>query len=139
MFHQIEYFLVELVRKYTYRELSDLKDKPPSLMINELIDYVNENYLEKTTINELAFMFTTNRSSLCSNFKKATGKTLLEYIADKKTARAKDKILHTELTFTEIAEEMNFDSIHNFTRFFKAQTGMTPKEYRSKFQYGCSV
>lgn len=131
---QLECFLIELVRKYTYHELSDFKNAHLPFMINELVDYINENFLEKTTIHELSFMFCTNRSTLCSSFKKATGKTLLEYITDKKLALAKDKILHTELTFTEIAEKMNFDSVHNFTRFFKTKVGMTPKEYRNNFK-----
>ena len=44
--------------------------------------------------------------------------------------KAKRKILSSDATFTKIAEEMNFESIHYFTRFFKKMSGMTPKEFR---------
>ena len=92
---------------------------------------MDENYKEKITIDELSFIFRTNRSTLCKEFKLSTGKTVAEYVADKKLESAKRKIKSTDKTFTEIAEELNFESIHYFTRFFKKQTGMSPKTYRN--------
>ena len=125
----LEYFLIQLVRKYRYDENSDEAAEPPT-MINEIIKYVSDNYLEKITIDELAFLFRTNRATLCKEFRRATGKTLVEFINEKKFEKAKRKILTTEATFTKIAEEMKFESIHYFTRFFKKMSGMTPKEFR---------
>jgi AraC-like DNA-binding protein len=58
--------------------------------------------------------------------------TLTEYINDKKLKLAKAKIQKTSKTFTEIAEELNFESIHYFTRFFKKMTGLSPKEFRKQ-------
>ena len=125
----LEYFLIRLVRKYRFDEnADDIGDSP--FLINEIIGYVSNNYLEKITIDELAFIFRTNRASLCKEFKRATGKTLVEFINDKKFEKAKRKILSSDATFTKIAAEMNFDSIHYFTRFFKKMSGMTPKEFR---------
>ena len=127
----LEYFLIRLVRKYRFDEnADDIGDSP--FLINEIIGYVSNNYLEKITIDELAFIFRTNRASLCKEFKRATGKTLVEFINDKKFEKAKRKILSSDATFTKIAEEMNFESIHYFTRFFKKMSGMTPKEFRKK-------
>ena len=61
---------------------------------------------------------------------KSTEKTIVEFINEKKFERAKSKILNTSDTFTKIAEELNFESIHYFTRFFKKMSGVTPKEFR---------
>ena len=83
-------------------------------------------------IDELAFLFKTNRATLCRDFKKSTGKTLVEFVNSKKFETAKYKILSSSDTFTKIAEELNFESIHYFTRFFKKMSGMTPKDYRKK-------
>jgi AraC-like DNA-binding protein len=99
-------------------------------LIRDIIAYTDENFLEKITIDELAFLFNTNRATLCKEFKRATGKTLISYIANKKTELAKKIIANSEITFTEVAERLNFESVHYFTRFFKKETGMTPKEYR---------
>ena len=125
----LEYFLIQLIRKYHYDEGGEESADTPS-MIGEIIKYVSDNYLEKITIDELAFLFRTNRATLCKEFKRTTGKTLVEFINDKKFERAKRKILSSDATFTKIAEEMNFESIHYFTRFFKKMSGMTPKEFR---------
>ena len=75
-------------------------------------------------------LFKTNRATLCREFKRETGKTLVAFINQKKVEKAKEKILSSGKTFTQIAEEMNFESIHYFTRFFKKMTGVTPKEFR---------
>ena len=55
---------------------------------------------------------------------------VVEYINDKKLTAAKQRIKESDLTLTEISDELGFLSIHYFTRFFKAKTGMSPKAYR---------
>ena len=98
--------------------------------IRDVVAYVDANLLEKITIGELAFLFKTNRATLCRDFKRETGKTLVSYIGEKKLELAKRRIAETDETFTEISRALHFESVHYFTRFFKQHTGMTPKEYR---------
>ena len=120
-----------LLREYRTADGAEEKAEAPAL-IHEVVAYVSQNYLERMTIDELAFLFKTNRATLCREFKRETGKTLVAFVNEKKVERAKDKILSSGKTFTQIAEEMNFESIHYFTRFFKKMTGQTPKEFRQK-------
>lgn len=126
----LEYFLIGLMRKSIDGTNLEESSNTERLNVTEIIDYINDNYLEKITLDELAFIFRTNRSTLCKDFKNYTSMTVTEYINDKKLKLAKDKILKTTKTFTEIAEELNFETIHYFTRFFKKMTGLSPKEYR---------
>lgn len=129
----LEYFLIEIIRKCNSDELSDNSlDESYRLSINEIIKYVDDNFLEKITIDELAFLYKTNRATICREFKKATGKTIIGYINERKITAAKNIISNTDKTFTEIADRMNFESIHYFTRFFKKHTGITPKEFRKR-------
>ena len=127
----LEYFLIKLLREYALPETAEDGAEAPAL-INEIVAYMNDNYLEKITIDELAFLFKTNRATLCKQFKETTGYTLVEFINAKKFEAAKQKILHTGDTFTKIADELNFESIHYFTRFFKKMAGCTPKEFRKR-------
>ncbi len=127
----LESFLLLLLRGYRAADGGEEKTETPTA-IHEVVEYVSANYLERMTIDELAFLFKTNRATLCREFKRETGITLVCFVNRKKIERAKEKILTTQKTFTQIAEEMNFESIHYFTRFFKKMTGETPKEFRRK-------
>lgn len=127
----IEYFLIGVLRDFNSQEEGEREDEK-ALSISQIVNYINDNYTEKITISELAFLFKTNRSTLCKEFKKYTGKTVVEYTNSIKLQRAKKLITSSDKTLTSIADELNFESIHYFTRFFKKLTGVSPKEYRKK-------
>lgn len=125
----LEYFLIRILREYSFSENAEEGTESPAA-VSEIVAYMNDNFLEKITIDELAFLFKTNRATLCKKFKESTGYTLVEFINEKKFELAKQKIVGTTDTFTKIAEDLNFESIHYFTRFFKKMSGVTPKEFR---------
>jgi AraC-like DNA-binding protein len=124
----LEFFFISLIRENIILAKQDTI--PVKFNIKEIINYIDDKYREKITLNELAFIFGTNRTTLCKEFKKATGSTILDYISDKKIELAKRKIIETNATFTEISILLNFESIHYFTKFFKKKTGITPKDFR---------
>ncbi len=62
--------------------------------------------------------------------KKETGKTAQEYIQNKLIDVAKEWILGTDKTVSEIAYELGFQYSQHFNRFFKKNVGHTPTEYR---------
>jgi YesN/AraC family two-component response regulator len=127
----IELFLIGLIRKYEFFENSD--ETPTSTFtIKEIIEYLDNTFTEKITLEELAFLFRTNRSTLCKEFRRATNKSLGEYLADKKIEAAKKLLSQKEKSITQIADELHFDSVPYFCEFFKRQTGQTPSEYRQK-------
>lgn len=126
----IEQLLIKLVRRLTTQEHPQIDWEQPIMSVEDIVKYIDENFLEKITINELTVLFNSNRSTICKKFKEATGKTLNNYIADKKIKMAKDLISNTNKSFTEIAEEMNFDTIQHFSHFFVKNTGISPSEHR---------
>lgn len=126
----LEFFFISLIRENIILAKQDTI--PVKFNIKEIINYIDDKFREKITLNELAFIFGTNRTTLCKEFKKATGYTILDYISNKKIELAKRKIIETHATFTEISILLNFESIHYFTKFFKKKTGLTPKEYRQQ-------
>ena len=131
----LESFFIDLIRESSLgQETGEGAPVPRTSAIREVVQYVDDNFLERITLDELAFLFGTNRATLCKEFKGATGKTVVNYISDKKLVLAKARIAKTDFTFTEISEELGFASVHYFTRFFKTQTGMTPKKYRETYR-----
>ena len=57
------------------------------------------------------------------------GKGIMEYYLDLKMEEAKKLVSERELTFTRIAEQLCFGSIHYFSKIFKVKTGMSPRDY----------
>ena len=62
--------------------------------------------------------------------KKETGRTAQEYIQAKIMDRAKEQLLGTDKTVSQIADELGFQYSQHFNRIFKKNTGLTPNEYR---------
>lgn len=127
----IETFLIGLVRKYEVAENKDEQENS-RFQIQEIIGYANANFTEKVTLDELAFLFRTNRSTLCKEFKNATGKTLVEFVQEKKLQKAKRMLVRSGKTVSEISDELGFESSAYFCRFFKRKTGLTPKDFQKQ-------
>lgn len=73
--------------------------------------------------------------NLSSNYfgdlvKKETGRTAQEYIQNKLLNIAKEEILSSNKSVSEIAYRLGFQYPQHFTRIFKKNVGYTPKEYR---------
>lgn len=126
----LENFLIELIRKHTFSKFEDEGDE--GFEFDEILAYVNAHYSEKITLDEMAFLFNTNRSAFCNQFKAHTGYTFVNYVARKKTERIMELLNGGEKNLSEISEELNFDTVAYFCRFFKKQTGLTPKEYKKR-------
>ena len=74
---------------------------------------------------------------LCSYFKKATGKTIFEYITDERIRMAKQLLSDSCLKQYEIARSIGLKDVNYFTVLFKKETGITPSEYRKRSHAAC--
>ena len=128
----LEYFLLSIMRELLGKQNTVDVNNLYTFNVSELIGYLDDKYKEKITLSELAFLFNTNRTTLCKEFKKATDSTILDYVANKKLNDAKNLIKTTSKTFTEISEQLNFESVHYFTRFFTKRVGVSPKQFRKQ-------
>lgn len=91
---------------------------------------------ETTFMNGLpSVKYFADKCCLSSNYfgdlvKKETGKTPLEFIQQKIIGIAKEELHSTDVTITEVAYRLGFQSSQHFNRYFKRCTGMTPTEFR---------
>lgn len=125
----LEAFLISLVRDFPDPHSSSVRINTGK--ISDIYDYIAEHYTEKLTLHDLCFIFGTNKTSLCRNFKEEYGETVLNHINNLRVQDAKALLREQTLTITQISEVLGFTSIHYFCRLFKKETGMTPKEYAS--------
>ena len=86
------------------------------------------------TLNECADELNVTPAYIWKILKAERGKTFSEYQEQYKIEEAK-KLLQTNLSVADIANELGYTNAQNFIRFFSKGTGLTPGKYR-KLTYG---
>ncbi len=134
----LEAFLIKLIREKDAPQLGENEEAAKGLRTGEILRYLENNYREKITLQELCFLFGTNKTTLEKDFRRLAGDTVMGYLSRLRIRRAKALLREGQKTVTEIAEELNFSSVHYFTRFFRRHANMTPSEYagsiRARFE-----
>lgn len=95
----------------------------------EIKEYLDDHIFERITLDELIFMFGTNKTTLCSDFKKNYGVTVQKYIDGVRLREAKTRLREGTESVTQIASDLGFSSVHYFCRFFKKQVNQSPLQY----------
>lgn len=95
--------------------------------------YIEEHYYDKLTVDELAERVALGRRSFERRFKQATNNSVLEYIHRIKMEAAKRSFESTRKNITEVMYEVGYTDTKAFRSVFKKLTGLTPVEYRNKY------
>lgn len=127
-------YLKSALMKYLLTKMMALSSKPANTKIDTLIsdikNYINLNHKNHITNNSIAKEFLYHPYYLNSLFLKHEGITMHKYIDEVRLRNAKDVLISSDKTISEIAFDCGFSSASYFTEFFTANTGMSPKEYR---------
>lgn len=96
-------------------------------------EFIETNYAERTTVDQLADMFAIGRRSFERRFKKATDNTVNEYIQRVKIEVAKKELEASRKSVNEVMYEVGYSDNKAFRSTFKKITGLSPIEYRNKY------
>jgi AraC family L-rhamnose operon regulatory protein RhaS len=112
-----------------------LLEDPPYITENtkNILAYLHNNYMDKITLDQLASIFTTNRTTLNNEFLKATKVSIIDYLITLRINLAAAMLRDTLLPISEIMERVGFHDSSHFWRTFKKHTSLSPKEYREKY------
>ncbi len=125
---KLETFFIELIR---CKDISH--DQSKTVVLNdkseEIYNYIKTNFRQKINLDELCFLYGTNKTSLCFNFKLAYGETVISLINKLKIKEAKKLMREGKLNLSQISLEVGFSSLHYFSRMFKLYEGVSPSEY----------
>lgn len=99
-------------------------------LVDCILTFIEYNFDKQFTIDELCRIYNTNRTTLMADFKRVTGKTINEFVIDKRIDLCKQILAFTNVPIDEIALKYGFNSQSYFTRAFKNKTGMSPMQYR---------
>jgi transcriptional regulator GlxA family with amidase domain len=96
-------------------------------------EFIENNFEEKITVDQLASMFALGRRNLERRFKKATANTVMEYIQRVKIEAAKKQLESGRKTVNEVMYDVGYSDTKAFRTVFKKITGLSPLEYRNKY------
>lgn len=107
-----------------------------SKMENFLNDYFNTTETLKSglpTVEYLANQLNFSANYLSDLLRMLTGQNAQQHIHDKLIEKAKEKLLTTNLSVSEIAYQLGFEQSQSFNRLFKKKTEISPLKYRQSF------
>ncbi|MGN7823820.1 helix-turn-helix domain-containing protein [Chitinophaga varians] len=112
-----------------FRGQKDHEDEP----IRKAQEFIEKNFTEKITVDQLAYMFTLGRRNLERRFKKATSNTVVEYIQRVKIEAAKKSLESSRENVNEVMYNVGYTDPKAFRITFKKITGMSPVQYRNRY------
>jgi len=147
--------LLHLIEKYTDRETAILASKyfaididresqtafamfkgqknHKDLAVIKAQEYIEKNIHEKITLDELAEITSLGRRSFERRFKQATNNSVLAYIHRVKIEAAKRSFESSRKNINEVMFDVGYTDTKAFRTIFKKITGLTPVEYRNKY------
>ena len=127
----VYFIMTELLRYYCgSKDELDRMIYHNVMRLRPIVEYINENFKEKITIEMLADMITVSPDYFTKIFKDSMGKTPIDYINTVRINKAMRYLADTEKTMIEIAEEIGFCNSNYFHKIFKQDMGTSPLAYR---------
>ena len=96
-------------------------------------DFIEKNFQEKISIDQLTSMLAVSRRNFERRFKKATCNTVTEYIQRVKIEAAKISLESTRENVNDAMYKVGYTDPKAFRGTFKRITGLSPVEYRNKY------
>lgn len=153
--HSYFNLLLHLIEKYTDRDMAILASKffvldiarhsqsPFAIFqgqkthqdaeILEAQSFIESRFSEKITVDELAERFNIGRRTFERRFKNATHNSPLEYLQRVRTEAAKKHLESGRKTVTEVMYEVGYSDMNAFRDIFKKMAGVSPMEYRGRY------
>ncbi|SEN35198.1 AraC family transcriptional regulator [Paenibacillus sp. OK076] len=124
--------LLRIYRKMTSeRSVNDiLFSSQKQTSVSRVLHYLNQNYTENVSLDDLSKTLHLNKYYICHSFKETTGYTISNYVIRKRVAEAKKMLLSTDAPILSISETLGFNTPVYFSRAFKQYVGVSPQAFR---------
>lgn len=130
--------LYEYVKIFLYEACHILDDttsqsnlgKKDRSITNQFFQLVDKEYKENRKVDHYAELIGITPKRLAHVIKKTTGKYPSEWLENYAVLESKKLLRSTDESIQNISYDLNFATPSHFVKFFKARTGMTPKEFR---------
>ena len=101
-------------------------------IIESAIRYINKNLSSHLSIDTIARDIHINKYYLCHIFKKETGMTISRYITSARISLAKQLLIKTQKSVSDVAIDVGFNNFSHFSTTFSKVVGVTPNVFRKE-------
>jgi AraC family transcriptional regulator len=113
-------------------------DRPPNYkagrlsdrQLKRVLDYIEEHMDAQLSLDTLSKVAAVSSSHLRTWFKAATGSSVHRFVLRQRTERAREMLLETALSISEVAEMTGFANQSHLTQWMRRETGSTPRVIR---------
>lgn len=109
--------------------------RDPKRMLEKMkivMKYIENNYMQKITVAEIAATIDFSESHFMRYFKDTMGTTFVDYLKDYRLTMASRLLTTSESSILDIAAETGFDNLSYFNRAFKQKYNTTPRQFRKE-------
>lgn len=129
--HQLQIFVMEMWNVFADKMEQLIKNENASLF-QRFLNLVQVHCMEEREVEFYAGQLFITPKYLSEVCKKNSGKSASEWIQNFTTSRLILLLGNDDLTFSQIADSMNFSSLSFFSRYVKKMLGVSPSEYRNR-------
>lgn len=104
------------------------------ILIKDVLFYLNNNYREKITLEQLSKKFRASVSYICHEFTKEYRISPINYVIQRRMTEAKWSLTNTDLSQAEISWLVGYENVDHFAKLFLRHVGCSPSDYRRQFK-----
>lgn len=128
--------LFDCLRDFQSRQINDVRGQRENEAIRPIRiakQYIHRHFNEPITLEDVCAATGFSTSYFSTMFKKETGEGFSKYLTRVRIERAKALLQDTNLSVTEICDQVGYNDIKHFTGTFKKMTSLNPGQYRKLY------
>jgi len=134
--HRLQQRLLQRLEAYERLGLGALSESTVSTAEHakgmvKLANYLRENLANNPSLDDLAQIASTNRTTLNQDFQRLYGLTVFDWLREQRLLKAAWLLRSSEKSVLEIAQGVGYASHAGFTTAFRLRFGLSPREYRT--------
>lgn len=113
--------------------ICDRKKEQSDSVVKKAKAYIQEHFSEDVSLDDVSREVNISPYYFSKIFKEESGENFIEYLTKIRMEKAKEMLANPEISIKEVSAMSGYADPNYFSRIFKKQTDMTPREYKARF------